>query len=289
MGISFATLLNTLLFSIMLAMGATLTLDSFREPLKNPKPFLVGMFSQFGLLPFLGFLIVLLFNLSPVMGLGLLMIACTPGGSTSNLYTYYAKGDLALSISMTVASSLAATIMMPLLLGMYSSALGIGSEIVIPFGRILMSLLMLLIPVSIGMLIRHYNVKLATLVEKIGSWVGILAIVLIMLMPLFKKTDMFNVPTSVFISSGLIAAGGMIFGYVLSRLWKLTIRQSKTVSLETGIQNAVLTIGIINLSFDAETAKELLVVPVLYVFFIPIFSILAAFVIFRFFIRSADQ
>ena len=120
MALSFSTLINVMLFSIMLAMGASLSWDSFKHALKYPKPFLVGMLSQFALLPFLAYLIVLGLDLSAVMGLGLLMIACTPGGSTSNLYTYYAKGDVALSISMTVASSLAATFMMPLLLKFYS-------------------------------------------------------------------------------------------------------------------------------------------------------------------------
>ena len=201
MDFSIRSLLNIMLFSIMLGMGATLTLDSFKEPLKSPKPFLIGMLSQFGLLPLLGFLIALIFQLSPVMGLGLLMIACTPGGSTSNLYTYYAKGDVALSISMTVASSLAATFMMPLLLKIYSEALGIGSEIQIPFSKIMLSLILLLIPVSIGMLIRKYKASLAKKVEKVGATIGIIAIILIFILPLINNQNMFEVPGEVFIAS----------------------------------------------------------------------------------------
>lgn len=282
MGISFSTLINVMLFSIMLAMGASLSWDSFKHALKYPKPFLVGMLSQFALLPFLAYLIVLGLDLSAVMGLGLLMIACTPGGSTSNLYTYYAKGDVALSISMTVASSLAATFMMPLLLKFYSEALGIGSEISIPFSKILISLILLLVPVSIGVLIKSRNAKWGQLIEKLGARIGIVAIILIFVIPLINNREMFEVPSRVFVASGLIAAAGMCFGYILSRIFKLSIAQSKTVSLETGIQNAVLTVGVIGLSFDGELVEDLLVIPTLYIFFIPIFSVLAAFVIFRY-------
>ena len=281
MSFSFATLLNVMLFSIMLGMGATLDVNNFKETVQNPKPFLVGMFSQFGLMPLIGFLLAIGFSLSPEMGLGLLMIACTPGGSTSNLYTYYSKGDLALSISMTVASTLAAVIMMPLLLKLYSEGLNISSDIIIPYKKIGLMLLTLLVPVSMGMGVRKININWAKKIEKLGAYIGIVAIILIFILTLLKNDNLFSAPINVFISAGLIAACGMTFGYAVSRLLKLSIKQSKTVSLETGIQNAVLTIGIIAISFEGALQEKLLVVLVLYTFFIPIFSVLAAFVVFR--------
>ncbi|MFV0247921.1 MAG: bile acid:sodium symporter [Tenacibaculum sp.] len=281
MNISLSTVLNIMLFSIMLGMGSSLTFKHFRQVLKTPKPFVIGMLSQFGFLPFCGYLISLLLNLSPVMSMGLILIACTPGGSTSNLYTYYAKGDLALSISMTMASSLMATVMMPFLIAIYTKLIGIDGIIVVPYKKIFLLLLMLLIPVLTGMLIKKINSKLAELVEKISSYIGIIAIVVIFVIPLIKNKDMFNVNINVFIAPALIAGLGMFFGYAISRLVKLSLAQSKTVSLETGIQNAVLTIGIIVLSFDGELQKSLLVIPILYTFFIPLFSVLVSFVIFK--------
>ena len=285
MNLSLSTAINVMLFSIMLGMGSSLKFSNFKEVIKEPKPFLIGMFSQFGFLPFCGYLISILLNLSPVMSLGLILIACTPGGSTSNLYTYYSKGDLALSISMTMASSLVATLMMPLLIAFYTNIIGIDGVIIVPYKKILMLLLMLLIPVVIGIIIRKLNVKLAKIVEKISSYIGIIAIIVIFIIPLVKNKDMFNVDKSVFIAPALIAGLGMFFGYYISRLFKLSIAQSKTVSLETGIQNAVLTIGIILISFEGDTQKSLLVIPILYTFFIPLFSILITFVIFRKLIR----
>lgn len=115
------------------------------------------MLSQFGIMPLVGFILVIGFELSPEIGLGLLMIGCAPGGSTSNLYTYYAKGDLALSIAMTLASTIAAIVMMPLLISFYSGWLGIGGEIIIPYNKIVIMLWSLLVPVSIGMAIRRYS------------------------------------------------------------------------------------------------------------------------------------
>lgn len=281
MDLSLSTALNVMLFSIMLGMGSSLTLNNFKRVIKDPKPFLIGMVSQFGFLPFFGYLISILLNLSPVMSLGLILIACTPGGSTSNLYTYYSKGDLALSISMTMASSLLAIVMMPTLIIIYTKVIGIDGIIVVPYKKILILLLMLLIPVMLGMIIRSVNYSLAKIVEKISSYVGIIAIIVIFIIPLIKNRDMFDVDKSVFIAPALIAGLGMFFGYYVSRLFKLSIAQSKTVSLETGIQNAVLTIGIIVMSFEGDTQKSLLVIPILYTFFIPLLSMLVTFVVFK--------
>lgn len=288
MSTSLTVALNVMLFSIMLGMGASLRFENFRKVLKEPKPFVIGMFSQFGFLPFCGYLISVFLNLSPVMSLGLILVACTPGGSTSNLYTYYSKGDLALSISMTMMSSLAATVMMPFLIAIYAKMLSLEGDIVVPYEKILGLLLMLLIPVCIGLIIRKYNAKLAKIIEKISAYIGIVAIIVIFIIPLIQNKDMFNVDRNVFIAPALIAGLGMLFGYLISRLFKLSIAQSKTVSLETGIQNAVLTIGIIGISFEGEIQESLLVIPILYTFFIPLFSVLITFVIFRKLIPSEE-
>ena len=284
MTLSFATLLNVMLFSIMLGMGTTLDFQTFRQTLQSPKPFLVGMISQFGLMPLLGFLIALALGLSPEMSLGLLLIACTPGGSTSNLYTYYSKGDLALSISMTVASTLVATLMMPLLLKVYAVGLGIEGSIMIPYQKIILMLMMMLIPVILGMVLRKINLNWAKFIEKITAYIGILAIIILFILSI--KKELLETPYQVFVASALIAFAGMALGYWISRFLKLSIPQSKTVSLETGIQNAVLTVGIIALSFEGDLQVQLLVVPSLYIFFIPIFSALAAFVVFRYWVGS---
>lgn len=100
-------------------------------------------------------------------------------------------------------------------------------------------------------------------------------------MTLVRNENLFHELVSVFVAAGSIAVCGMVFGYFVSRMAELSVKHSKTVFLETGIQNAVLMIGIILLSFEGILEQKLLVTPVLYTFFIPIVSVGAAFVIFR--------
>lgn len=95
----------------MVAMGTTLTVENFKKAVHSKKPLLIGMISQFGFMPLIAFGLAIGFGLSPLFSIGLILVGCTPGGTTSNLLTYYAKGDVALSISMTITSTILAIVM----------------------------------------------------------------------------------------------------------------------------------------------------------------------------------
>ena len=156
--------LPLMIFVLMLGMGATLTRKDFGTTLKHPKGILIGLLSQFGIMPLLAFTIARIFQLPDLVAISLIMVGATPGGTTSNLFTYYSRGDVSLSISMTVASSIAAIVMMPLLVGLYAQ--GLDTNIQVPYAKIAATILIMLIPVIIGMTVRGKKPSAAKTLEK---------------------------------------------------------------------------------------------------------------------------
>lgn len=279
-------LFAAMIFFLMVAMGSTLTLENFKKSIHSKKPILVGMLSQFGFMPLIAFGLAKGFNLSPLFSIGLILVGCTPGGTTSNLLTYYAKGDVALSISMTFASTILAIVMMPFLFWIYCSGL-VTDEIQIPYKSIIGSILLLIIPVLIGIKIRSYNTKLALKIEKIGSFLGILMILFLLGVMVPKNFNILKVTTwQMYLAAILITVLGYSFGYLFSKLLKLSEKQSRTVSLETGIQNGPLTIAVILLSFSGSNVNEILWMPLLYALFVPITSATATY---YFYIKSKQE
>ena len=107
--------LSVFLFLLMMGMGATLSVDNFRAVLRRPLPVIIGLASQFGWMPAIAWCLAVALDLSPVAAMGLVIMGCSAGGTTSNFFTYLSRADLALSISMTVVSTLVAVVAIPLL------------------------------------------------------------------------------------------------------------------------------------------------------------------------------
>ncbi|TGL51198.1 transporter [Leptospira meyeri] len=270
-------LFASMIFFLMVAMGTTLTLENFKKAIQSKRPLLIGMLSQFGFMPLIAFALSNIFGLSPLFSVGLILVGCTPGGTTSNLLTYYAKGDVALSISMTITSTILAAVMMPFLFWLYCSGFN-AEQIQIPFKSIIGSIIILIIPVLVGIKIRSSNQRLALKIEKIGSILGILMILFLLIVMIPKNIELLNKTTwEMYISAILITVLGYFFGYAFSKFLNLTERQSTTVSLETGIQNGPLTIAVILLSFSESQINEILWMPLLYALFVPVTSSLATY------------
>jgi bile acid transporter len=263
--------LPLMIFVLMLGMGATLTRKDFGAALKQPKGILIGMLSQFGLMPLLAFTIARVLQLPDLVAISLIMVGATPGGTTSNLFTYYSRGDVSLSISMTVASSIAAIVMMPLLVGLYVQ--GLDTEIAVPYVKIIATILIMLIPVMIGMTVKGKKPGAAKVLEKVGSYAGILIIiVLIGSFVLRERALLANTSAAVYLGIALLCFGGFAVGYFGSVLAKLPKTSARTVALETGIQNTPLTMAVIVASFPAANHAELLVLPLIYAVSIVLYS-----------------
>ena len=270
--------LALMIFILMLGMGSTLTMKQFLAAFKKPKALLIGLLSQFGLMPPIALGLALGFDLPYEAAISLIMIGCTPGGTTSNLFTYFSKGDVALSIAMTCFSTITAVLMMPICLKVYSGFLG-NESFVMPYKNIISTLIIILIPVFIGMKVRSKSVSKAEKLEKMGGIAGLLIIAVLIVMTIWRNLDTYlSAGASYYITSILLGICGFIFGYFLSRILGLSSAQSRTVSLETGIQNTPLTMAIITLSFSDALHNKMLLIPCIYALFIVIDSCLATLV-----------
>ena len=256
------------LFLLMLGMGATLTIDHFRQVARQPLPVLIGLASHYGWMPLIAFLLARGLDLSPAMAVGLIIMGCSTGGALSNFFCYISRGDLALSISMTVVSTLTGFLMIPLLLFIYTAPFLDASQdnsLSIPLGRIFATLLFILIPVWLGVVLRRYSLLWARRAEITGSAVGLLLIILIVGSNVLREADtMLMMDSSVYFAGVLLSPIGILLGYLGARLLRLETRQRRAVSLETGVQNVPLALAIILISFQGEIQHEVLAVPIFY-------------------------
>jgi bile acid:Na+ symporter, BASS family len=261
------TLLAVMMGVIMLGMGAALTPQDFKTSLKRPFGLFIGLVSQYGFLPLIGFLLALTLPLSPEVKIGLVIMSCMPGGTTSNIFTYFAKGNLALSMLMTVNSTIFGVVLIPLLIIVYASGLGIS----VPAENIVRTLIILLVPVIIGMGLRRWNANVGAVIELIGGALGIFFILFLMASWVPRNWQfLMSTPLAVFaavISLGLL---GFAAGYVFSVLLKLHPRNAQTISMEIGIQNGPLAVAIVALSFTSVQQQQIIAVPALYSLFIVI-------------------
>jgi bile acid transporter len=275
-------LLALMIFIIMLGMGASLTMDDFRAVARSPRGVLIGFMSQFGLMPLIAFGLATFLNFHPAFAISLILIGCLPGGTTSNMFTYFARGSVALSISMTTASTLLALVMMPILLQLYTgdfttritaSMNGTDSEFVIPTANIISSLVLVLVPVILGMLLRRKWPVWAKTAEDTAGFVGILVIVYLLFTAFFRHGGLFlRTPVEIYIGAVGLGLAGFFFGYWMSRLLGMYPIFQRAISLETGIQNGPIAFAVILLSFTDPVQSQMLWLAILYSTFIVITS-----------------
>jgi BASS family bile acid:Na+ symporter len=265
-------LLALMIFVIMLGMGASLTPRDFHLALRRPQGLAIGVIAQYGFMPLIGFLLATALQAPPAIAAGILIISCMPGGTTSNMFTYFSRGNLALSVLMTVASTLAGVAVIPLLLLVYASAL----DLEIPRENVIATLLLMLLPVAVGMALRRFSANAGAVTEFFGSALA-LFFILFLLLSWIPRNWRFLVETSPSTYGAAIGLGviGMVIGYAFARLVGLHPRNARTVSLETGIQNAPLAIAIIAFTFPPDQAQAVMAVPALYALFIVILSTFA--------------
>lgn len=267
------TLLGIMMMVIMLGMGASMTWRDFFIAFRKPKGILVGLFSQYLIMPFLGYALALALGLPAGMAAGLILIACMPGGTTSNIFAYFSKGVLALSIMMTTVSTLVAVVTVPFLLSFYSALAGLGGDYVIPAGNVAQVLVVLLVPTVLGMFLRKMNANAGATIEMIGSLLGVVVILFLIGSWVPRNYQMLlDTPFPVYVAAIGIGLTGMLLGYWLARALRQDANRSRTISLETGIQNGPLAALIVTLSFTGTQQQEVLFIPILYSLFIVITS-----------------
>ena len=230
---------------IMFVLGLGLTGTNFLRVIKQPRDFFVGALSQVILLPVIAFILVKIWPIAPELAIGVMIIAAAPGGVTSNLLTSFAKGDVALSISLTAIISLFSVITIPFIVLTSVELLG-GSNITQDISLFSMSrdmFLIVTVPVILGMLLRKFSSGVALKLEPIAKKVSIILFVLVLLGAIAAERE--NV-ISYFAQAGLITlilnVVMMIVAYYVAQLLASGTKQKKCITIECGLQNGTLAI-----------------------------------------------
>ncbi len=238
-----------MLFFVMLGMGLTLTMNDFKIVFQKPKGMLSGAFLQWAVMPLVGVglgRMLGFYDAFPFVFVGMVLIAVSPGGVTSNLMTYYAKGDVALSISLTSFSTVLSLFFTPLLLTFYCANV---PEVNIPVKMVVQTIIILVIvPLAVGMSIRKRWPNFATKATPFFSALGVIALLFLIVAGLLGNLDMFadterygfSFYTMVFI----LTMAGMILGAVIPKLIGINNYQTRAISLETGLRNASLAMAL---------------------------------------------
>ena len=229
---------------IMLGLGMSLTIQDFIRVAKIPKDFLVGFICQLVLLPIIALSIALLLNLPAELAVGLMLIACAPGGVTSNVLTKFANGDVALSITLTAVVSLISIISVPFI--MFTSIdffeIGIVKEISMN-GIALKMFLVVTVPVIIGMLIKHFA---KNFIDKQASLIQKISVILFMLMFAAIYIEEWDNIISYIVNAGLVALllniSMMIIGFYIAKYFASGVAQQRCISIECGLQNGTLAL-----------------------------------------------
>jgi BASS family bile acid:Na+ symporter len=227
-------------------------------------------------MPAIAWALAVSLGLPAAAAVGLVMVGCLPGGSTSNMFAYFARGEVALSITMTAVSTLLALVLMPLTLGYWTAGWvpSLAEEhggFVIPFGAIAATLALVLVPVIGGMFLRVKSPGWAKVAEDTAGFVGFLVIIFLIISWLAREANrarMAETPWGIYVAVIGLGLVGFAFGHTAARAVGCPPRQRRTVALETGIQNAPLAFAIIVLSFNGPLVSELLWVPICYALFI---------------------
>ena len=230
---------------IMFALGLGLTGADFLRVLKQPRDFFVGAFSQIILLPIIAFTLVKILPIAPELAIGVIIIAAAPGGVTSNLLTSFAKGDVALSISLTAIISLLCVITIPFIILTSIGLLG-NTSLVQDISLITMArdmFLIVTVPVILGMLFRRFSSGIALKFEPIAKKISTVLFVLVLLGAIAAERE--NI-VSYFAQAGLITLVlnviMMVVAFYLAQLFASGVKQKKCITIECGLQNGTLAI-----------------------------------------------
>lgn len=258
-------LVNLTLALIMFGVALDIRVSDFANLLKSPKPVIVGIISQFFLIPLVTYLFIRVTTPFPSIALGLVMVGACPGGNISNFMTKLAGGNAALSVSLTAFASIAALVMTPLNFALWGNAYEPTSEIlkrvsVDPLEVVRLVLLILGIPLLLGMMLQYYRSKLATKISKILKPVSILIFLAFIAVAFFDNLDIFMnhihyVLFLVILHNGLL----LLVGFLFARANRLSYIDQKTLSIETGIQNSGLGLLLVFSFFSSLGGMALLV------------------------------
>ena len=242
-----------ILIVLMFLLGTDLNKESFTNVARNPRAVIVGMTGQLILLPVIAFTLAYILNLPPVYFMGIVLIACCPGGSSSNVFSMLAKGNVALSVTLTAISSIVAMFTLPVIMEFVANFVSeqSGIEIHMPFGKLIVqNIVLLFVPLIIGILFRKFYPEAAAKVNKtLGKFAfpALMTLALIFFLQYTEEIKENFAVLGITITALILAA--MLCSSLLSRLAKSNTAVRRTIVIEVGMQNAAQAISIASSPF----------------------------------------
>src|SRR5690242_10832962 len=240
------SLVVLLLAFIMLCMGLTLSLEDFRRIARMPRAVAIGFAAQYSIMPLLGWGVAQALDLPPHFAVGLILVGCCPGGTASNLVTYIAGADVALSVVMTVCSTLAAVVATPLLTQLYAGAL-------VPVDSWLLftqTLQVVIIPVVLGVALNSWAPRLVASMLPVAPLLSVIGVCFICaVMFAAHAPAILDHGLDLILAVGLLHGGGFLLGYYFAKVFGYTHQSARTISIEVGMQNSGLAIVLAKQAF----------------------------------------
>ena len=238
---------------IMLGLGLGLGVNDFKRVLQNPKIFFVGIFSQIVLLPIIAYILILAIKVPTAIALGVMIIAAAPGGVTSNVMTKFAKGDVALSISLTAVCSLISIISVPLIVFSSAKLIGVSniSEEITMTGIALKMAGVVTLPVFIGMIIRNFTENfISNNIKFIERTTGFLFLIVFAAIWIEERNNILSYLSQAGVIVLTLNIVMMIFAYYLAKVFSSNIEQRKCIAIECGLQNGTLAVFVATQIFN---------------------------------------
>ena len=238
---------------IMLGLGLGLTVNDFKRVLQNPKIFFVGIFSQIVLLPIIAYILLLVIKVPTAIALGVMIIAAAPGGVTSNVMTKFARGDVALSISLTAVCSLISIISVPLIVFSSAKLIGVSniSEEITMTGIALKMAGVVTLPVFIGMIIRKFTENfISKNIKFIERTTGFLFLIVFAAIWIEERNNILSYLSQAGVIVLTLNIVMMIFAYYLAKVFSSNIEQRRCIAIECGLQNGTLAVFVATQIFN---------------------------------------
>ncbi len=240
------TLLPLSLAIIMLGFGLSLTPDDFKRVMKYPRPVLIGLFCQMLILPALALGICYVFDFSPELSVGLMILAASPGGVAANLFSHLAHGDVALNLTLTAINCVLAAFTLPLIVNLSLAYFKVSESVIgLQFQKTVEVFLIVLIPVSIGMLIRKFKPVFSDKMDRPVRIFSMVVLAVIIIAAVLKEKERLAT------SFGTIGLAMLVFnvlsmavGYSMSRLGRLKTSEATAITMEVGVHNGTLALYI---------------------------------------------
>ncbi|KAG7320739.1 hypothetical protein KOW79_015154 [Hemibagrus wyckioides] len=260
LGVTLAVMLGLVIFSL----GCSVEVGKIWLNLKRPWGILTGLLCQLGAMPLTAYLLALAFSVQPVQAVAIIVVGSCPGGTISNIITYWLDGDMDLSITLTTVSTLLGLGTMPLNLYMYSRTWGNAERMEIPYLNIGLACISLIIPVSCGVLVNYKWPKVAQVLLKVGTIFGGLVMLGVGITSILLYEGLWNTDASILIIGSVFPVIGCFIGFIISSIMRHSWNRCRAIAMETGAQNMQICGTVLQLFFSPHQLSQIITLPIMY-------------------------